>query len=196
VVVPEWFASQLALEFGGRFQVRWSEARSGFIIDERVARGHFMPSNRLALKLDALRRAGKSAEASEFLYRLQHGTVPFLEIHPSGRTTCPSCLVPVPLKPFVWEFAHCPGCQKDFPAVSCELGPAVLERLRYLDAERGGLERILADMDAQNDALVSGQEKAARADLEASIRDEWPRLVGIPSVGWTPPAKETPQCHS
>jgi hypothetical protein len=184
VLIPQWFANQLRAEFGSRFSVRWSHARSCFVIDEQVARGQAMPPARLAAKLARLDRTAPD-QADEFRHRLRTGTAPFVEVYPSNRAPCPACAATVRLSFQEWQFAHCTACQKDFKAVSSPLGWWLLEQLRFLDFERGGDERQLAAMDTANAAHEQALKRNDRNTLEAAVKDDFARIMDIQSVGYT-----------
>jgi hypothetical protein len=173
MVVPQWFEDQLRRDFRDRYLVRWSEAKHCFMIMERQIRGLAYRPARLARKLASLDEANRE----EFLYRLRTGTHVFVEIYPQGRTTCPRCKGTIHLDRQVWAFAHCEWCGKDVKAVSYDLGHLLLEQLRYLDFDRGGDERVLADMDKANEKKVAGEKRDDRNVLEAGLKEDWRKVV-------------------
>lgn len=176
--VPEWFAHQLDVEFRGRFRVRWSNARHCFVIDEVTGRGTAMAPMRFYRKVQRLRPDLRE----EYLFRMAHGTTPYVEVYPGTRASCPACLSDVSLKTHTWEFAHCRACGKDFKAVHYELGWMLLEQLRYNDFERGGDERQVEEMDRANEAKEKGEVRENRNVLEAVVKDNWNQIAGIKSV--------------
>jgi uncharacterized Zn-finger protein len=181
VEIPGWFEDQLKRDFRDRYLIRWSEAKHCFMIMERQIRGLAYRPARLATKLQNLSEANRE----EFLYRLRTGTSIFVEIYPQGRAVCPRCEAKVDLDRQVWAFAHCPWCDKDFKAVSYDLGNLLLEQLRYLDFDRGGDERILKDMDEANENKVRVDKRDDRNVLEAGVKEDWRQVVmKSPMVGF------------
>lgn len=181
--VPEWFAEQLRAEQDRTYRVRWSNARSCFVVEQKAGRGLSTPPRRLMKKLERMKEVPDMVE--EILTRARDGYLLFLEIFPSGRAGCPKCGAEVKLKPRVWEYAVCPSCAKDFPAVWFNLDGAVLEHLRYIDMNRGGYERMEADQDRENDQIVKTAIKDTRASLSEAVWDDWRGLFQVPRVGYT-----------
>jgi DNA-directed RNA polymerase subunit RPC12/RpoP len=177
VVIPEFFEEALKRQFGGRYLVRWSNARSCFVIDEKVSRGVAITPARLAAKL----AKKPPAEAEEYLFRLRHGTTPYVEVFPGNQAACPRCDAKVLLRSREWIYAHCEACNKDFKAVHYDLGDLLLEALRYQDIyEHDAEDRILADMDRANDAKVKANDRESKETLKEAVWDDWRQIMSVP----------------
>lgn len=175
--VPEWFAEALRRQFRGKYVIRWSNARSCFVIDEQVARGHFIGPDRLEAKLRKL----QPGVAEEYRYRLRTGTEPYVEIFPGNQAPCPSCGAKVLLRSRQWIMAHCDGCGKDFKAVHYDLGELLLEELRHQDVyEHNTPEALEAEMDAANERKERADQKAAKEPLAEAVWDDWRQIMSVP----------------
>lgn len=179
--IPEWFEETLQRDFNGRFLIRWSSAKQCFALMERVARGVAIRPARLHQKLQRL----SEADREEFLFRLRTGTNTFVSIYPGARCACPSCGAKVLLEKHRWQFAHCAACGKDFNAVAYELGHLLLERLRFLNLETGGDERIIAEMDTADAESKRQKKRDDRNYLEAVVKEDFNQIMNIQSVGYT-----------
>jgi hypothetical protein len=177
VQIPEWFAEALQRQFGGRFLVRWSNARHCFVIDEKVARGLAIGSDRLEQKI----RKKQPDVAEEYLFRLRHGTTPYVEVFPGNQAGCPRCRAKVLLRSREWIMAHCEACNKDFKAVHYDLGEMLLEELRHQDIyEHNTAEALFEEMDRSNAQKEKTDQREAKETLKDAVWDDWQRIMSVP----------------
>lgn len=103
---------------------------------------------------------------------------------------CPKCGLKMSVPELHFGEAICYGCRlhgRDgrHTAAYFPLGERLLEHLRYIDTERGGLERQITDIDNANEALIAGGARKRDNAIEAVNRDYYTTLAGIQSVGYT-----------
>jgi hypothetical protein len=65
------------------------------------------------------------------------------------------------------------------------LGESLLQHLRETDPRRGAIERMAKKADEANDRLMAERQRKLSSDIDAITREEFPRMFGIQSVGWT-----------
>lgn len=169
--VPGWFAKQLDAEFDRQIRVRWSDTARAFQVERRIRRSSFAPH-------------GVKPGDDEAI-RIVDGFDLVCEVAGGDRLPCPRCGRTVSLPVREMREAKCPACGRVFRAVYWPLGDALLQHLRYIDPVRGGIERVFEDADKANFQL----ERMRRRDLwnhgESVWKEDYNRLVGIPSVGYT-----------
>lgn len=168
--VPDWFAQQLAVESDSRLRVRWSQRSHRFCVEVKAGRA-IIPSRPISPDDDEAIRA-------------RDGFNLILEIAPGDRTECPGCsrITRIPIRK-VAE-AKCEWCGKVFRACFFPLNEDLLLYLRYIDPDRGGIERVFRDMDAGQAQFEARRRRERHNRTEDLWKDHWNQVVGIPSVGY------------
>jgi hypothetical protein len=174
--IPIDFARRLQDEFNGRLRVRWSVARQEWHIEQRVGRAALPPF--------------RISEIDDRLIRYRDGYAFVMAIRPGDRMPCPTCHLTVKVPVLKTGEAVCSHCQfkgRDgrYKAAYFPLNDILLEHLRKIDPERGGIERVTAEADQ---ALVQRErsiERNTKNQIEAGIKEDIRRVLQIPQVGYT-----------
>lgn len=124
------------------------------------------------------------------LIRARDGYWFVIAIRPGTLVTCPHCYRDIRITAMVFEeaaCAHCKSAGRDgrIHAVYFPLGESLLEHLRKIDPERDGIQRITAEADAANDALLKARERHTSNHIEAATKDAITSILDIKSVGYT-----------
>jgi hypothetical protein len=171
MTVPGWFARQLAAESDNRLRVRWSGQTQRFAIEAKVGRPVAM---------------GRPIDAwDDAAIRQRDGYELVMEVAPGDRSRCPRCAswTRLPIRR-VGE-ARCAHCSHTFRACFWPLNESLLQHLRYIDPDRGGIARVFQDVDASEARRERQWRRQRHNDTEAIWKEDYNRLVGIPSVGYT-----------
>lgn len=174
---PDDFQSRLKREFDGRLRIRWSTGKGEWHIEHKVGRAVVPPS-----PVD---------ETDDEHIRARDGYMFVMAIREGDRMPCPGCgtelRVPI-LKTAEVKCTYCKLSGKDgrYPAAYYPLeGDMLIERLREIDPFRGRGKVIAGMMDQRNKAIMQSRERELTNTIEASTKDNWNRIAGIPSVGYT-----------
>jgi len=167
--VPGWFDRQLAVEFDRQLRLRWSAARQAFQVERKIRRSTFAP--RFTRDDDAV--------------RIADGYDLLMEVAGGDRLPCPRCSATVKLPVQEMREAKCGRCRRTFRAVYWPLNDSLLQYLRYVDPVRGGIERVFAEVEGAELERERARRREMRNYGEAVWKDDYNRLVGIPSVGYT-----------
>jgi hypothetical protein len=171
---PAWFVERLQSEFAGRFRIRWSVKSHEWHIEQKVGRAIIPPIHIGALDDDRIRAAD--------------GYDHVLTVRPGDRMPCKNtkCMADVPVPTFKFAEVRCPDCRTVHDVTGYfPLNDMLLEWLRRIDPERGGLERVLASVDEKMRLRDITRERALSNHIEASTKEHWNFIAGIPSVGYT-----------
>jgi len=168
--IPAWFSTQLAVESDGRLRVRWSEKTHRFQVESRSGRA-IIPSRPISPLDDEAIRA-------------RDGFNLVLEVTPGDHTDCPKCGEEVRLIPRRIGDIRCPRCSASFRACFFPLSEDLLLYLRYSDPDRGGIERVFRDADLETERLEARMRRERHNRTEDIWKDDWNKVVGIPSVGY------------
>lgn len=178
---PESFVEKLESTFRSRLRVRWSVQRGAFIIEQKVRRGLF-PGHKPT-------RKGWD-ETNDKYVQARDGVVEIMEVRTGTLMDCPKCGHQLKV-PFMHSTAiRCDYCrlQGKEPAVNAvfmPLGDALIDYLKSIDPENPISESLADDVDRANCSLEASMENDAMNSTEASLRDRYKRMVGIPQVGYT-----------
>jgi hypothetical protein len=173
---PTQFINDLRRNFGERLRIRWSNARSAWLIEQRVGRR---------------REAGVNiSEDSDARVRARDGYWLLLEVRTGDRMPCPDCYstlkVPVLDTGDVrCAYCHMRGKSGLHRAAYFPLNDILIQHLRRLDPEGTHLDEVVARMDADNEAMMLAMEADAVREGSAAAADHYNRLVGIPQWGYT-----------
>lgn len=169
-MVPESFARSLTKQLPG-LRIRWSEKQRQYHIEQKVARA-LTPHRRISPLEDAAIR-----------YRDGYGFV--MAITQGDRTDCPKCHATTHVPVMRMKEAKCEKCGHSFRAAFFPLNDFLLEYLRYSDPYRGGIERLMAEVDKADADREQRSSREVKNEVEAATKDLATALMGIQSVGYT-----------
>lgn len=168
--VPDSFEFALRTQFDGRFRVRWSRDTAQWHIEQRVGR----------------KRPTRSARAeSDQAIRWRDGYEFVLAVTPGDHTWCAACGTEFKVPVLEMRYPKCPTCGKEQRACHYPLGDALLEHLRYIDPDRGGIMRVAHDVEAADFAKEFWDTRRAKGARRDAIWDERKSLFDIQQVGYT-----------
>lgn len=169
--MPSWFQAQLQAEFDNQLRLRWSTARKTWQV-ERKTRRAIQPKR----PVDSL-----NDEAIRYLdgYNL------VMEIAPGDRVRCPRCSRTTHVPVMQMKEAVCEHCRRSFRAVYWPLSESLLAYLRFSDPDRGGIERVFADVDAWEVAREQQMRRQRHHQTEAIWKDMRRQAFEIAGVGYT-----------
>lgn len=173
---PTTFTRQLKDEFQDRLRIRWSAKRREFHIEQRVGR---MAPN--PCRID---------EGDDDLIRARDGYIHVMSISPGDRTPCPECHFELQVPVMDTADIRCPYCQikgrtTRVVAGYWPLNERLIDHLRKLDPLRGHSHELAAEADRRNVARLKAAEANLSDTVISAADDDYRRLVGIPSVGYT-----------
>lgn len=175
---PESFTDRLASAFNNRLRIRWSHERQEYHIEQKVRRGIF-PGTKPKKK-------GWDETVDKYVEH-RDGYVFIMAVRTGDRMPCPRCghelRVPFMETTHV-KCAYCRliGRQTYVAAVYFPLGDALINHLKTIDPTNPISEKIVEDLDRQNEALAARMESEAIAGAVAAFNDDYRRLVGIPTA--------------
>lgn len=168
---PADFVRQLNDQFAGRLRLRWSDSAKQWHIEQKV--GRQKAPHRKVSNLDD--RAIRWRDGYEFL----------LAVTPGSSTSCPNCGMWTKVPVLEMRYAKCQVCGKEFRACYWPLGDHLLQWLRYGDPDRGGLERMMRDLENEEYSKEFWKTRAQRSYRRDVIWDDWRHLFDVPQVGYT-----------
>lgn len=171
MTVPDWFRRQLEAESDGRLRIRWSHQAHRFLIEARTARPQPLHARVESWDDQAI--------------RARDGYELVMDVAPGDRSRCPQCQRWTHLPIRRVAEAKCEHCGHTFRAFFWPLDEALLQHLRYIDPDRGGLERVFREADAGEDLRDARLRRHRRNQTEAIWKEDYARVAGIPSVGYT-----------
>ena len=173
--IPEEFQDRLHAAFDGRLRVRWSEAEGAYHIEQKVAR--------------ALVNFPATMTNDEAI-RLRDGYHLIMVVRTGDRMPCPKCrtTLKVPLR--ATSIVTCETCRQrglDYriQAAYFPLDDTLLDHLRSIDPLRGVSRALRAKIEAHNAKVTEAQQQAVLTQLTDKAHDDFTRIAGIPSVGYT-----------
>lgn len=172
----ETFVKRLRREFPD-LRIRWSPFRRSWQIEQKVGRGALGVS---------------SALLSDRLVRARDGYWLVCEVQQGDRMQCPVCKGgPLKVPSLHFGEVRCEACMsagRDGRVLAgyFPLGQSLLEHLRETDPRRDAIRRMAAKADAANDLMLQTSIRDRNNAIEAATKEDFNRLFGIQSVGWTP----------
>jgi hypothetical protein len=173
--VPSDFASRLDRAFNGRLRVRWSNAKHEYHVEQRVSR--------------ALASFPVTTHDDDSI-RLRDGYLYLLSIRPGTQMPCPKCRadLPVPIREI--REVTCVVCKLKGQAHRITAGyfpldDALIDYLKRLDPERSASRTVRNAVDAHNAKILEGQRQAVLERSLGRLDDDFSRIAGIPSLGYT-----------
>ncbi len=182
---PEEFVERLEREFGQKYRVRWSDARNEWHVEQKIRRGIAEGFANVALKNTQQRR-----NREDDLIRARDGYVLTMSVNAGNHTYCHECNTKMSVPSFETAVIFCPFCrlkgrQRHQVAGYFPLGDSLIDHLRKIDSERGGTDRVVAEVDRSNQWMLAQNERKFRNHIEAGVKDRFNRLVGIQQTGYT-----------
>ena len=182
--VPDWFAEQLRLEHAGRLRIRWSPIEQNFQVESKVAPG--TPWIRPPKIKD--QRTGKVSTdtAQDGYVRARDGYQFVCALEPTRQKRCPKCHNAVmEFKPYGFKHTTCPLCQKGSVSGWWEFTDQLLQHLRYIDPDRGGIERVFKDLERDEERAEATKQRDFMNKARDVASDMFSEVYGIQSVGYT-----------
>lgn len=174
---PDSFVEALSSLFGDRLRVRWSTKRQEFHIEQQVGRAALPPV--------------RISEADDDMIRARDGYAFVMAVRSGDRMPCPDhCGATLPVPIFACAEVKCERCKRNgrdarHVAGFFPLGDRLLEYLRSIDPSHRDPYDLIRQLDARNAQLEATRKRDASNDIEAATLDNFNRLVGIQSVGYT-----------
>lgn len=182
---PEEFVERLNQVFGGRYRIRWSDARNEWHIEQKVRRGiaeGFADVNPRHVK--------RAREKHDDLVRARDGYVLTMAVKAGTRDYCKTCNTQLSVPAFETQVITCPYCasrgrHSHQTAGYFPLSDSLIDHLRYIDAENDGIDRVTEAVNRSNELLLHEMNmRYIRRPIEAATRERFNRLVGIPQFGY------------
>jgi hypothetical protein len=188
MTVPSWFASQISSEFDGQLRCRWSPFRERFSIERKRDKSRQRPlppkpPNLAGLMPENLIRAEK--RYLDKLQRFRDDYELVLEVAAGTNIRCLDCDRWNKLAFCEMRSTRC-VCGTDLNVVFFPLGAQLLEHLRFTNPDTGGIDRVERKIVDDTETLSAAKERANRDKREEPWRDNFNKVFGIQSTGWTP----------
>lgn len=173
--VPDEFAARLHAAFDGRLRVRWSSTQQEWHVEQKVARGLInFPS----------------AISDDEAIRLKDGYHLVMTIRTGDRMPCPKCglTLSVPLRSSTMvscERCRQKGLEHRVAAAYFPLDDTLITHLQAIDPLRGASRELRAKVDAHNAKVMQAQQQRTLDQMTQAAGDDFSRIAGIPSVGYT-----------
>jgi hypothetical protein len=174
---PVDFQNRLSRMFDNRLRIRWSNQRKEWHIEYKVGRSQ-LPNFFVSTYDDAAIRA---SQGYAFLMAIREG----------DRMPCPRCGYTVKVPKFHVAQAVCDYCRLNgrdgrYPAVYFPLeGDALIQYLCRIDPLRGYRDKMHLQADLNNERILEAKERQFKNDIASITLDNYNKLVGIPSWGYT-----------
>jgi hypothetical protein len=184
VHIPEEFAERLEQAFGGKYRIRWSDARHEYHIEQKVRRGiaaGFVDLNP--------RHRERFRQKWDDLIRARDGYVLTMAVTPGTKTFCPDCHSELQVPAFETKVIPCEFCRsrgryRHKVAGFFPLGDSLIDHLKKIDWANDGNDRVAKAVDRHNELLLHNNRMQLRRTVDAAVRQDYNRLVGIPQFGY------------
>mgnify|MGYP003395140249 CR=1 FL=1 len=172
---PSDFCRRLETQHHGMLRIRWSCRLNQWQIEEKVGRA--LGDSPIPI-----------SEAGDDMLRAKDGYTLLMPIAIGDRMPCPRCGSTVPVPVNRTAELRCLQCMREgrdgryaagFYALD---GDILLDHLQRLGKDRSGLHRVA---DANNQKRLNSGLRAVSTHGEAGMIDNWRRMVGVESVGYT-----------
>lgn len=184
---PEAFARRLAQEFDHRLRIRWSPYKEEWQLEQKVARAQSeLP--RAFMEGYAKLPAAKRFALHDLLTRSLDGYAFVAAIRLGEFAPCLSCGETLKVPRFGFAEVVCPACRAKGVDSSVKAGywplsDMLLDHLRKIDPERGGVERMAQEAEEANARRTATLDKDAQ-NLRRDIA--WDVALGqLPKIGYT-----------
>lgn len=173
---PEWFQETLHQESNGKFRIRWSVARDRWQIEEKAARAR-MADRPISITDDEK-------------IREYDGYTLFAEVAPGSRIKCDRCQRWMKVEEQQFKTSRCGHCRKEHKAFYWELSDSLLQHMRKVDPDRGGIERVFQEVDEKTRIRNRSNVRDGRNYRESVGKDTFNFVHDIQSVGYTGPRSD------
>jgi hypothetical protein len=173
-MTPTEFQKALDREFRGTMRLRWSHARRAWLLEAKAGRGVYD----VAVATEGSRLEDESIQLRDG-YRL------FVELREVPKMPCQGCKVGLKLSPFETIQATCPKCKYVHVVACFPLGDSLLDHLRKLNPHGTYRENLKREADRFNELKTQTAHRDAGNVVDASTREIYNDLVGIPSFGYS-----------
>jgi hypothetical protein len=173
--VAKEFTSRLRRDFNDRLRIRWSKKRGEWHIEQKVGRAALPPIY--------------ISEVDDDLIRAKDGYAFVMAIRPGDRMPCPDCgltlRVPVmQIAETTCDYCRYKGRYGRHSAAYFPLGDLLIEHLKKISPERRP-KKFTEMLDAKNAAVLASRQREFENEFEATTKENWSRMIGIPSWGYT-----------
>ena len=170
-MTAESFNHQLGVEFDHKLRLRWSLRRGTWQIERKTARA------------SAPKRPVDSLDDEGIRYVEGYHLV--MEVAPGDRAKCPKCSRGTHIPVMRMKEAVCEHCGRVFRAVYWPLSDSLLERLRYTDPDRDGIDRVFAEVDRAGEERERLSVRQRHHQTEAIWKDAKRQAFDSAGVGYT-----------
>lgn len=174
--VPEKFQERLEEEFGDKIRVRWSPKLEEWHFEQKVRRG-----------LAGFPQGLDQDRFSDDLIRYADGYMWIFSIKQGTRFACHKCHLPLDAPTRQFKMVSCSHCRLkgyDHQRLACywPMDETLIDKLKQLEKEID----VMGRKTKERNAVLHRQQVRAAIDpaLDAHL-DDFNRVVGIPSVGYT-----------
>lgn len=174
--VPEEFQQRLEQEFGDRLRVRWSNKYDEWHVEQKVRRG-----------LAGFPQGQDQDRFDDNLIRYADGYMWVMSLKQGSRFSCHICHLPLEAPARKMKMVSCDHCRLkgyDHYRLACfwPMDETLIDELKRLDrAIDDGAQKVLE----KNQLLQKQMLRNAIEPTLAAHLDDFNRIVGIPSVGYT-----------
>lgn len=168
---PEWFSEALEKQSKGKFRIRWSVSRDRWQIEEKAARSR-MYDRPVSILRDEL-------------IREYDGYTLFAEVCPGTKMKCDRCFRWVGVAQQKFKTTRCSHCRKEHKAFFWVLGESLLEHMRKVDPDTGGIDRVFEEVDQRTAMRDRSLRNDGRNQNEAAGKDSFNFIHEIPTFGYT-----------
>lgn len=181
---PEDFVERLNQTFGGKYRIRWSDARHEWHIEQKVRRGiaeGFIDLNPRHLE--------RKRQKWDDMIRGRDGYVLTMVVSPGTRSECPICHSEMKMPAFQTAVVTCDFCaskgrRSQKVGGYYPLSDVLIDHLRRIDVDNDGNDRVAESVDRHNEFLAYEHRMNLRRPVEAAVQERFNRLVGIPHFGY------------
>lgn len=173
---PEGFTSKLKKEFPD-LHLRWSSKQGCWMVEQQVGRGALPP-----FRFDS--------DTDDRYVRAKLGRWLVCQVSPGDRIPCPECHLELPVPHLKFAEVTCGNCLRKgkdgrVTAGYFPLSNALLDHLRRTDPRRDAIRRLAAEADAANEKMLEEKSRQVRNDVQAITLEDFNKMFGIQSVGFT-----------
>lgn len=168
---PKWFEEELDFQSRGRYRLRWSVGRQRWQIEEKQERARTKTRPISAIDDEGIREIEGYSLVSE--------------IAPGTRAKCDRCFSEMRVTEQKFKTTKCPGCGKEHVICYWELGEGLLEHMRKINPDSGGIDRVFTEVDAKTKTRNIGRQRDLRNTGESILKADYNFIHDIPSWGYT-----------
>lgn len=176
IEIDEQFTHRLEQVFGGRLRARWSHKTNSVHIEQKVGR---------MIQLDRWVSA-----VDDQAIRMRDGYHYILEVQPGDRMPCPQCKHTLKVPALQFRAIECDWCKlmgKEHRVVAAyfPLGEVLIDHLKRIDPLTGASKQLRLEVNKGNEWVLKGQQRHLSNVVEDAGKDQFEKIAGIQSVGYT-----------